>query len=87
MLSTLELCEELHIGREVLDRWIVAGWLSPVVEDSKTGYRAIDVARARFILELADEFELNDHAIGIIIDLIDQILGLRLALRHVLSTR
>ena len=87
MLTASELCDDLHIGREVLDRWIAAGWLSPVIEGSTTGYRDIDVARARLILELGAEFELNDHAIGIIIDLIDQIHGLRLALRHMMARR
>lgn len=87
MLTALELCDELHIRPEILDGWITAGWLSPVLGGSADRYDGIDVARARLILELIDEFELNDHAIGIVIDLVDQIHGLRLALRHVLATR
>jgi chaperone modulatory protein CbpM len=87
MLTALELCDELQIGREVLDRWIAAGWLRPVVEDRTALYADIDVARARLILELSAEFEVNDQGIGIIVDLIDQIHGLRIALRGALDIR
>jgi chaperone modulatory protein CbpM len=87
MLTSSELCDELAIGCDVLDGWIANGWLSPEVEGGAAHYADIDIARARLILELSAEFEVNDHGIAIIIDLIDQIHGLRLALRRVLIVR
>ncbi|MDC9822663.1 chaperone modulator CbpM [Devosia sp. ZB163] len=87
MLTTAELCDELHIGRDLLDRWIASGWLNPATEGSVASYADIDIARARLILELSTDFEVNEQGIGIIIDLIDQIHGLRFALRHVLDIR
>ncbi|MGN6102184.1 MAG: chaperone modulator CbpM [Devosia sp.] len=87
MLTAAELCEELHIEHEVLERWVGEGWLTPAVEGRSARYADIDVARARLILELSAEFEINDQGIEIIVDLIDQIHGLRSALRGVLATR
>jgi chaperone modulatory protein CbpM len=87
MLTAAQLCDELQIGRDVLDIWTAAGWLDPVVDGSAVRYGEIDIARARLILELGTEFDVNEHGIAIIIDLIDQIHGLRLALRLALATR
>ena len=87
MLTSSELCGELHIGPDLLDRWIDIGWLSPARDGGAATYADIDVARARLILELSTDFEVNEQGIGIIIDLIDQIHGLRFALRQVLDMR
>ena len=87
MLTSSELCDELHIGRDILDRWVALGWVNPATEDSSASYADIDIARARLILELSTQFEVNEQGIGIIMDLIDQIHGLRFALRQVLDMR
>ena len=87
MLTPSELCDELQIGGDLLDRWIAIGWLNPATEGGTACYADIDMARARLILELSTDFEVNEQGIGIIIDLIDQIHGLRFALRQVLDMR
>ncbi len=86
MLTEAQLCLELEIEREVLDRWIGDGWIVPATERA-SGLADIDVARARLILELERDLGVNAAGLGIILDLIDQIHGLRLALRGSLDIR
>jgi chaperone modulatory protein CbpM len=86
MLTEAQLCLELKIEREVLDRWIGDGWIVPATEGA-SGLADIDMARARLILELERDLGVNAAGLGIILDLIDQIHGLRLALRGSLDIR
>jgi chaperone modulatory protein CbpM len=59
--------------------WVDAGWLKPRHEDDDH-YSEIDIARARLIRDLQD-LGVNDDSIPIVLDLIDQVHGLR----HVLG--
>jgi chaperone modulatory protein CbpM len=59
--------------------WIEAGWLSPL---QGRGYSEADVARARLVRDLREDLGINDEGIGVVLDLIDQVHGLR----HLLET-
>ena len=60
--------------------WIEAGWLSP--PQGERGHSEADVARARLVRDLREDLGVNDEGIGVLLDLIDQIHGLR----HLLET-
>jgi chaperone modulatory protein CbpM len=61
---------------KLLNQWIEAGWLTPHQELSGKRFSDVDLARAYFIRDLQD-LGVNDDGIPIILDLIDQLHGLR----------
>jgi chaperone modulatory protein CbpM len=77
------LAARLEAG--ALEAWIEAGWLLPR-ESGETGpFSEIDLARAQLIRDLG-ELGVNDEGIPVVLDLIDQLHGLRRTLRDLLST-
>ena len=80
-----EFVLQAHIEIDELDRWLTAGWLIPPREDAKEAdYSDIDLARAHLIRDLR-ELGVNDEAVPIVLNLVDQLHGLRRALREVLG--
>ena len=47
----------------------------------------IDIARARLIHDLKKNIGVNDEAVPLILDLIDQLHGLRRAMRHLVRRK
>jgi len=86
MFDATELCREVGIELTVLEVWIEAGWLRPHREQSDWSFSTIDLARAQFILDLRGPMGVNDEGVDVILDLLDQIHGLRRALQGVTST-
>jgi chaperone modulatory protein CbpM len=82
MLTATQLCIELRIDKDVLELWMAEGWLLPVIEEGTPRYSDVDIARGRLIRELGEDFGVNAEGTGIILDLLDQLYGLRLALRR-----
>jgi chaperone modulatory protein CbpM len=68
-----------------LARWVEAGWLLPPAQDRAQGSSAVDRARAELIHDLID-LGINDEAIPVILALIDQLHGMRRAMRELSST-
>ena len=62
--------------------WVEAGWLAPPQHGSR--FSEVDLARVRFICDLK-EMGVNDEAIPVILDLVDQLHGVRRTLREVLA--
>jgi chaperone modulatory protein CbpM len=74
-----------RLDNEVIDQWVEAGWLTPHQETAGERYSSIDLARAYLIRDLKD-LGVNDDGIPVVLDLIDQVHGLRCVLRELLST-
>lgn len=74
-----------RLEAEVLETWIEAGWVTPRQTGDAPTFAEIDVARAQLIHELTRDLGVNDEAVSIILGLIDQIHGLRCALRDLLA--
>ncbi len=74
------------IEAETIAIWIEAGWLAP---DRNGGNRLseIDIARARLIHDLKKNIGVNDEAVPLILDLIDQLHGFRRAMRNMVKRR
>ena len=84
-VETREFLLTAHLKAEALETWIDAGWLAPRDNGEGRHFSEVDLARVRLIQDLQD-LGINDDAIPVILDLIDQLHGLRRVLREVLST-
>jgi chaperone modulatory protein CbpM len=84
-VETREFLWGAHLEAETLEAWIEAGWLLPRDNGKGRHFSEVDLARARLIRDLR-ELGVNDDAIPVILHLIDQLHGLRRALRGVLSS-
>ena len=69
---------QARIDDTVLEAWVAEGWLTP---GGALGER--DIARACLIRDLRDDLGVNDEGVGVVLDLVDQLHGVRLALRRV----
>jgi chaperone modulatory protein CbpM len=79
-----ELALEARIDDEQIEKWVAAGWLIPHGNGEQRDYSEVDLARVRLIRDL-HTLGVNDEGIPIVLDLIDQLHGLRRALRHLLT--
>jgi chaperone modulatory protein CbpM len=69
-----------------VEAWVAAGWLLP--QEFETNWLSeIDLARAHLIQDLKSTFGVNDEGVPLILDLIDQLHGVRRALREVMAQR
>lgn len=73
-----EVLLRLRLDDAVLEAWTAEGWLMPA---GAFGER--DIARACLIRDLRDDLGVNDAGVGVVLDLVDQLHGVRLALRQV----
>jgi chaperone modulatory protein CbpM len=63
---------EVHV-----ERWVARGLLRPTSTGSDWSFETVDVARARLLVELADEMGFDDEAVETVIGLVDQVHTLR----------
>ena len=70
------------LKRQDLERWISNAWVQPDRSASGYVFREIDVARARLILEMRDEMEINEDALPVVLLLLDQLYDLRRQMRN-----
>jgi chaperone modulatory protein CbpM len=73
------------VEADVLEAWVAAGWVTPIAQAGMRQFSAIDVARVRLIQDLRGEIGVNDEGVGVILDLIDQLHGLRRTLGQLLT--
>jgi chaperone modulatory protein CbpM len=78
-----EFVLQARIDVDTLEAWVGAGWLMPHRNAEGSQYSDVDLARANLIGDLQD-LGANDESIPIILDLIDQVHGLRRILRELL---
>jgi chaperone modulatory protein CbpM len=74
-----------QLEASALEAWIEAGWLLPREVGEGEPFSDIDLARAQLIRDLG-ELGVNDEGVPVILDLVDQLHGLRRTLRDLLST-
>ena len=67
---------------ETLNAWIKDDWLIPSGSSVELSFSEIDIARARLIRELRVDFGVNDEGVGVILNLVDQLYGMRRTLRE-----
>ena len=86
MFDTGEFLRQARLNTQSLDAWIAAGWLAPHDDQGVRWFAEIDVARAQLIHDLKSNLGINDEGVDVILDLVDQLHGLRRTLRHLTSS-
>ena len=74
------------INVQILETWVEAGWLVPGRVEGRVHYSDVDLARAHLINDLTG-LGVNEAGVPIVLDLVDQLHGLRRVLRDVLAAR
>lgn len=88
-ISKEEFLSLSGIGHEMLNAWIEEEWLIPSGSFPELSFSEIDIARARLIRDLQVDFGVNDEGVGVILNLVDQLYGMRRTmteLRHAVRT-
>ena len=83
-MEAREFILQSRLDAEVVEAWVEAGWLLPRQEGASRDFTEVDLARAQLIQDLG-RLGANDEAVPVILDLIDQVHGLRRTLRDLLS--
>lgn len=84
----LEIVERIEgLTRERLRRLVSRGWVACGARDESGAhlFEEIDAARIRLIHELEQEMGVNEEGIEIILDLLDQLHGLRRRVRRLIG--
>lgn len=83
MIGTREILLRARLDAASVEAWVEAGWLAPG-GDAAAGrsFSELDLARACLIRDLRDEMGVNDEGVAVVLDLLDQVHGLRRALRR-----
>jgi chaperone modulatory protein CbpM len=85
-LKKPEFLARAELSQETLDVWIEEEWLLPGGESAELEFSDVDVARALLIRDLMRDLGVNREGVGIILGLLDQMHGMRRALRSVLQS-
>ena len=84
----VEIVERIEgLTHERLERLVARGWVECRGQDERGVrlYEEIDAARIRLIHELEGEFGVNEEGVEIILDLLDQLHGLRRRVRRLIE--
>ncbi len=85
MVDPSEFPTYARVDAEMLEAWIEVGWLVPRRDADDQRFSDVDLARAQLIRDLQQDMGVNDEGVSVVLDLIDQIHGLRRTLRELLS--
>ena len=77
---------DTQFDAEAIEAWIEVGWLLPH-QNGDSPLSEIDLARAQLIHDLKHDLGVNDEGIPLILDLIDQLHGLRRVTRELLARK
>ncbi len=66
-----------RLDRARLTRFLRAQVIFPAEASGRAVYRQVDIARMELLCDLCDDFELNDDALGMVMQLVDQLHGTR----------
>ena len=83
-METREFIIRARLDAQVLETWIEAGWLLPRRDGMERDFSDVDLARAQLIADL-ERLGVNQEGVPVILDLVDQLHGLRRTLRDLLS--
>ena len=82
-----EFLRETHIESTTLEAWLNDGWLKIEETSTETSFTPCDVARAQLILDLREKLGVNEAGVDVVLELVDQIHGLRQALSRAVQSR
>jgi|TARA_R110002072_G_scaffold122455_15_gene257055 chaperone modulatory protein CbpM len=73
----------LEVTAEDIAHFVQQTWILPLEEEGNYFFDELDSARIKLIIELRDDMEVNDEALPIVLNLLDQVYGLRQVLEEV----
>jgi chaperone modulatory protein CbpM len=76
-MNDSEFCSHLGVDVTVVEFWVGEGWLRPGTAAGRRDFRQADMARGRLILDLMQSMGVNEAGVDVVMELIDQIHGLR----------
>jgi chaperone modulatory protein CbpM len=85
MFATREFVARARLDVRTLKAWIEAGWLLPRRNGDGARFSEADLARAKLIRDLKKDMGVNDEGVTVVLDLVDQVHGLRRTLRELLA--
>jgi chaperone modulatory protein CbpM len=85
IIGKREFLDRAQLDRETLEVWIEEEWLVPVSVETDFTFSEADLARAKLIRDLKEDLGVNDEGVGVILNLLDQVHGLRRALAEMLQ--
>lgn len=86
MIDRQQFLVRTRLEVETLEVWIKEEWLIPGQDTTGQEFSEADIARAHLIQDLKQDLGVNDEGIGVILNLIDQLHGLRRTMRDLLQT-
>jgi len=86
IISKSDFLKHAQLDHETLEVWIDEKWLVPLQTDAEPSFSEIDIARATLIRDLKTDLGVNDQGVGIILNLVDQMHGLRSVLIDLLRS-
>ena len=86
MISKQEFLVRAQLERETLEAWIQDEWLIPSQSAGELTFSDADIARAQLIRDLRSDLGVNDEGVGVILNLVDQVHGLRRVLTEALRS-
>jgi len=82
-LTLQEVVARTEIREGDIVAWVEQSWVLPETESGRWFFDDSDVARISLIRDLRDDMAINDEAIPLVLRLLDQVYGLREALREI----
>lgn len=82
MLDIEEFALRVRLAQDVVEAWVAEGWLRPQRTGPGPAFTEMDISRAQLIRDLREDLGVNEEGVAIILDLIDQMHGLRKTLRE-----
>lgn len=80
MINRTDFLYRARLDDATLEVWISEEWLSPQRTEANVSFSDEDIARATLIHELQHDLGVNREGVGVILNLLDQLHGLRRAL-------
>ena len=81
MLKRTEFIARVNIDEQTLETWLSEQWLLPLHQAEHETFTDADLARAKLIQELVQDFGINQPGISVALHLLDQLHGARAGLR------
>jgi chaperone modulatory protein CbpM len=84
IISKLDFLYRTQLDQETLEVWIEEEWLVPSEATDELAFSEADLARAKLIRDLTHDMGVNNEGVGVILNLLDQVHGLRKAMADML---
>lgn len=86
IISKLEFLDRAELDRKTLEVWIEEEWLVPSGPATDQAFSEADLARAKLIRDLMQDLGVNEEGVGVILNLVDQVHGLRKVVANILES-